>query len=506
METIACLCIDERRCDKLGESDKTVTRIRGERRPVLRGADREDAPDGAVDDHRHPDDRTDAKRAGCLTQWSLDAAVVLDPSRSARSDHRPDDSWIAGGDGPRLAHKPTTRRAAGDHGRLFVGSVSQEAGERHLEKFGCRRCDRGKTPHLAVRQTRPRLQPLGVPAARWRLVPALVAPRCSRSRPSGRRGGHARSRRLGRRSSSAASPPAEPSAPANVAGLSSEASSATQLPARGMTALSTSSAALLSTGRRSVLRKRSLLGDAAKLGGLEGSLREPRLPRADSCIPWLRGGGRGPERRPDAHRGPHGAGGHGASGVCRLEIEPAPILMGHSAGGVFMQLLMDPGYGAAGVAINSAPTEGVKRVPLSQIRSSFPVLRTPPSGTRPWVHLRAMALRVHACSVRRRREGSTSATTSRVGPHVLGQCAREHPSGARRHARGLQAPQLCSPLSAARRIGDALAQSWRAPAKPTGRTRDLQRLPKNGSPLPKPRAQVRFLPGAFSAAAPRAAT
>ena len=44
--------------------------------------------------------------------------------------------------------------------------------------------------------------------------------------------------------------------------------------------------------------------------------------------------------------------------------------MGHSAGGVFTQLLMDIGYGAAGVAINSAPTEGVKRVPLSQIRSS----------------------------------------------------------------------------------------------------------------------------------------
>ena len=59
------------------------------------------------------------------------------------------------------------------------------------------------------------------------------------------------------------------------------------------------------------------------------------------------------------------------------QIEPAPILMGHSAGGVFTQLLMDRGYGAAGVAINSAPTEGVKRVPLSQIRSSFPVLKNP---------------------------------------------------------------------------------------------------------------------------------
>jgi pimeloyl-ACP methyl ester carboxylesterase len=54
-----------------------------------------------------------------------------------------------------------------------------------------------------------------------------------------------------------------------------------------------------------------------------------------------------------------------------------PILMGHSAGGVFVQLLLDRGYGAVGVAINSAPTEGVPVVPLSQIRSTWAVLRNP---------------------------------------------------------------------------------------------------------------------------------
>ena len=51
--------------------------------------------------------------------------------------------------------------------------------------------------------------------------------------------------------------------------------------------------------------------------------------------------------------------------------------MGHSAGGVFTQVLLDHGFGAAGVAINSAPTEGVKRVPLSQLRATFPVLKNP---------------------------------------------------------------------------------------------------------------------------------
>jgi pimeloyl-ACP methyl ester carboxylesterase len=59
------------------------------------------------------------------------------------------------------------------------------------------------------------------------------------------------------------------------------------------------------------------------------------------------------------------------------ELDSPPILIGHSAGGVFVQILLDHGYGAAGVAINSAPTEGVKRVPLSQVKATFPVLKNP---------------------------------------------------------------------------------------------------------------------------------
>jgi pimeloyl-ACP methyl ester carboxylesterase len=58
-------------------------------------------------------------------------------------------------------------------------------------------------------------------------------------------------------------------------------------------------------------------------------------------------------------------------------LDTAPIIMGHSAGGVFTQILLDRGHGACGVAINSAPTEGVKPVPLSQIKASFPVLKSP---------------------------------------------------------------------------------------------------------------------------------
>jgi pimeloyl-ACP methyl ester carboxylesterase len=59
------------------------------------------------------------------------------------------------------------------------------------------------------------------------------------------------------------------------------------------------------------------------------------------------------------------------------EVASPPILMGHSAGGAWTQVLMDHGYGAVGVALNSAPTEGVKVVPLSQVKSTFPVLKNP---------------------------------------------------------------------------------------------------------------------------------
>src|SRR5215210_3654945 len=51
------------------------------------------------------------------------------------------------------------------------------------------------------------------------------------------------------------------------------------------------------------------------------------------------------------------------------ELDSPPIIMGHSAGGLFTQILLDHGYGAAGVAIDSVPAEGVKVVPVSQIRS-----------------------------------------------------------------------------------------------------------------------------------------
>jgi pimeloyl-ACP methyl ester carboxylesterase len=59
------------------------------------------------------------------------------------------------------------------------------------------------------------------------------------------------------------------------------------------------------------------------------------------------------------------------------ELDSPPILIGHSAGGAFVQVLLDHGFGAAGVAINSAPTEGVRAVPPAQLKATFPVLKNP---------------------------------------------------------------------------------------------------------------------------------
>ncbi|GAA1646391.1 alpha/beta hydrolase [Actinoplanes couchii] len=54
-----------------------------------------------------------------------------------------------------------------------------------------------------------------------------------------------------------------------------------------------------------------------------------------------------------------------------------PIIIGHSFGGTLTQLLLDRGHGAAGVVIDSAPPEGIRVTPPSQLKSLFPILGKP---------------------------------------------------------------------------------------------------------------------------------
>ena len=58
-------------------------------------------------------------------------------------------------------------------------------------------------------------------------------------------------------------------------------------------------------------------------------------------------------------------------------LDRPPIIMGHSFGGTFTQLLVNRGLGAAAVVIDSAPPEGVRVNPPSQIKSLFPILKNP---------------------------------------------------------------------------------------------------------------------------------
>jgi pimeloyl-ACP methyl ester carboxylesterase len=62
--------------------------------------------------------------------------------------------------------------------------------------------------------------------------------------------------------------------------------------------------------------------------------------------------------------------------IVRSQYE-APILMGHSFGGLIVQLLLDRGLGAAGVSIAGVPPRGVLRLPLSALKAASPVLWNP---------------------------------------------------------------------------------------------------------------------------------
>ena len=64
------------------------------------------------------------------------------------------------------------------------------------------------------------------------------------------------------------------------------------------------------------------------------------------------------------------------------ELERPPIVMGHSFGGAFTQILLDRGLGAAGVAIDSAPVKGLLALPASTLRTGFPVLKNPANNHR----------------------------------------------------------------------------------------------------------------------------
>ena len=64
-----------------------------------------------------------------------------------------------------------------------------------------------------------------------------------------------------------------------------------------------------------------------------------------------------------------------AKAISALQVKP--IVIGHSFGGLMVQLLLGRELAAAGIAIDPAPIKGVWQLPLSALKASLPVLGNP---------------------------------------------------------------------------------------------------------------------------------
>jgi pimeloyl-ACP methyl ester carboxylesterase len=56
------------------------------------------------------------------------------------------------------------------------------------------------------------------------------------------------------------------------------------------------------------------------------------------------------------------------------ELETPPVIIGYGFGGLIAQILLDRGWGAAGVGIANAPVKGIARLPLSVLKLAFSLL------------------------------------------------------------------------------------------------------------------------------------
>ena len=59
------------------------------------------------------------------------------------------------------------------------------------------------------------------------------------------------------------------------------------------------------------------------------------------------------------------------------ELAQPPVLVGHSYGGLFVELLLDRGLGRAGVAMSPAPPKGILKLPFSTLKAGSPALAHP---------------------------------------------------------------------------------------------------------------------------------
>ena len=58
-------------------------------------------------------------------------------------------------------------------------------------------------------------------------------------------------------------------------------------------------------------------------------------------------------------------------------MDEQPIIIGHSFGGLVTQILIDQGWGAAGIGLDAAAPKGVHKLTYAELKSTFPVLSRP---------------------------------------------------------------------------------------------------------------------------------
>ena len=58
-------------------------------------------------------------------------------------------------------------------------------------------------------------------------------------------------------------------------------------------------------------------------------------------------------------------------------LERPPVLIGHSFGGLIVELLLDRGLGRAGIALSPAPPKGILVLPFSSLKAAAPALAHP---------------------------------------------------------------------------------------------------------------------------------
>jgi non-heme chloroperoxidase len=90
----------------------------------------------------------------------------------------------------------------------------------------------------------------------------------------------------------------------------------------------------------------------------------------------------------EAHAHPEVFAGKGVGDVAAYQqmvierLDRRPALIGHSFGGVLVQILAGRGLSAATCAIDPAPSRGVLPLPLAALKASFPVLNNPANRRR----------------------------------------------------------------------------------------------------------------------------